>query len=82
MKRRSQTMRILDAMMKGKRISRLWAAKQFPIIAQPTNRCNEILSKGIPVQKKKNGNYMEYFLEPEYIQKVKDKIIDVKVAAI
>jgi hypothetical protein len=82
MKKRSQAMRILDAMIKGERISRLWAAKQFPIIAQPTNRCNEILAKGIPVQKKKNGNYMEYFLTPEYIQQVKDKIIDVKYSPI
>jgi len=68
----SQKQRCLKAMMEGKTVSRLWAAKQKPIIAQPTNRCNELLRSGIPVQKimmypSKGSHYMAFFLTMDFI---------------
>jgi hypothetical protein len=77
---------IMEAMLKGEVVNRLWAAKQFPIIAQPGNRCNELLRKGIPVQKimvyENNTKHMDFFLKKDYIQSVKDKLISVKVSPI
>ncbi len=68
----NQTQRILSAMMRGETVSRLWAANQVPIIAQPGNRCNELKAKGIPIQKNMiyppNGaHYMAYWLTSDYI---------------
>jgi len=71
-----QWKRISEAMLNGEVVSRLWAAKQVPIISQPTNRCNELIRKGIPVQKvmiyPENGeHYMSFFFKQEYIDHIK-----------
>ena len=72
----SQKKRILKALLKGETVSRLWAAKQIPLIAQPGNRCNELRADGFPIEKimvypKEGAHYMAFFMKSEQIQRVK-----------
>lgn len=75
-----QWKRCYRAMLNGEVVSRLWAAKQIPLIAQPGNRCNEMLDRGIPIQKimvypEKGNKYMSFFLKQDYIDRVKKALI-------
>ena len=63
----TQKQRILQALLRGETISRLWASQQTPIIAQPGNRCNELKALGFPIQKimvypEKGAHYMAYWI--------------------
>jgi len=74
-----QWKRILRALLNGEVITNLWAAHQVLMIVRPGNRCNEMISKGIPIQKimiyPENGaHYMTYFLKKDYIQRAKMKL--------
>ena len=74
-----QWKRCYAAMLNGEVVSRKWAAKQTPIISQPGNRCNELLAKGVPVQKimvypDKGAHYMAFWFTKEYIQRVTQKL--------
>lgn len=77
----NQRQRVFKAMLEGETVSRLWAAKQFPLVAQPTNRANEIKEEGIPVQKIrvhpiKGATFMTYFLKEEWIKRFKSGEIE------
>ena len=76
--RESQWKRIIKALFRGEHINRLWAANQMPIISQPGNRCNELIMKGLPIEKKMvytdTSKYMDFWIEPKNLSTLKQQM--------
>ena len=75
----AQWRRIFKALLNGEEINRVWASKQMPLISQPGNRCNELIKKGLPIQKtivypKGGARYVNFHMTETHINYYKSKL--------
>jgi hypothetical protein len=77
-KKVTQKKRVLAALLRGEEINRVWAAKQTPIIAQPTNVCGLLIKDKFPIMKmmvypEGGGKYMNFWMTQSGIDYVRNE---------